>query len=153
MQTNIICVGKLKETYFINTQKEYEKRLSKFTSLNIIEVNDEKIQDKPTNTQIEIVKNKEGEKILKNIQKGFTIFPLSKDGKSYDSHNFSKVISNNAKCTFIIGGSVGLSNNILSHGHNISFSTLTFPHQLMRIILLEQIFRSYKIINNEPYHK
>jgi 23S rRNA (pseudouridine1915-N3)-methyltransferase len=153
MQTTIICIGKLKEQYLQQAQAEYTKRLGKFTYLNIIEQPDEKIPDNPSQSQIEIVKNKEADKIIKKIQKGHKVIPLAPLGKKYTSEGFAKLLNDNPRATFVIGGSVGLANSVLDLGQTVSFSDMTFPHQLMRVILLEQIYRGYKIINNEPYHK
>ena len=153
MQTSIICIGKLKEQYLQQAQAEYVKRLGKFTFINIIEQPDEKIPDNPSNAQIEIVKDKEAEKIIKKIQKGHTVIPLAPLGKKYDSVGFAKLLDSNPRCTFVIGGSVGLGNEVLALGQAVSFSDMTFPHQLMRIILLEQVYRGFKINANEPYHK
>ncbi|MCM1370735.1 MAG: 23S rRNA (pseudouridine(1915)-N(3))-methyltransferase RlmH [Clostridium sp.] len=144
----IICVGKIKEKFYRDAIDEYTKRLSKYTKLEIIEVNDEEINSL----------EKEKENILKVINKKDYIITLEIEGTMLNSIDFSKKIQNtlsiNPNITFIIGGSNGLHHEIKDiSNYKISFSLLTFPHQLFRVILLEQIYRSYKIINNETYHK
>lgn len=155
MKTEVICLGKLKEQYLKDTVNEYEKRLGRYTKLTIKELTDEKTTANPNQSEIEIVKAKEGERVLSKLLhlKGYTVFPLAQDGKALTSRGFANLIDENPRCVFIIGGSHGLSSAVLSVGNPISFSPMTFPHQMMRVILLEQIYRSYKILNNEPYHK
>ena len=148
----ILCVGKIKENFFKEAILEYQKRLSKYTKLEIIEVEDIFEQN------IENIKRKEAELLLKNINEKDFVITLEINGKELDSIELSKKIENilmiNSNITFIIGGSYGLDNIIKNRSNlALSFSKLTFPHQLFRIILLEQIYRSYKIINNESYHK
>lgn len=148
----ILCVGKIKEQFFKEAVLEYQKRLSKYTKLEIIEVEDIFEQN------IENIKRKEAELLLKNINEKDFVITLEINGKELDSLELSKKIENilmiNSNITFIIGGSYGLDNIIKNRSNfALSFSKLTFPHQLFRIILLEQIYRSYKIINNESYHK
>ena len=147
----IICVGKIKEKYFIDAVNEYKKRLSKYTKLEIIELNDESLDIKTT------IK-KESDNILKNIHLDDYNIALTIEGEELDSVSLSKKINNilinNSNITFIIGGSYGLSDEIKGLcNYQLSFSKLTFPHQLFRVILLEQIYRSFKILNNESYHK
>lgn len=148
----IISVGKIKEEFYRDAVQEYIKRLSKYTEVSIIEVEDEKTTDK-------IVALREEEKrILKHINPKDYIISLAIEGKELDSVELAKKIDNiynsYSNITFIIGGSVGLSDEIKSKSNMLlSFSKLTFPHQLFRIILLEQIYRAYKINNNEEYHK
>ena len=148
----IITVGKIKEEFYREAVQEYIKRLSKYTEVSIIEVEDEKTTDK-------IVALREEEKrIIKYINPKDYIISLAIEGKEFDSVELAKKIDNiynsYSNITFIIGGSVGLSDEIKSKSNMLlSFSKLTFPHQLFRIILLEQIYRSYKINNNEEYHK
>lgn len=155
---NVICVGKIKETFFKDAIHEYFKRLSRFCSLSITELPDEKIPDK-TNDKIDSsIKEKEGFNILSHIKKDSYVFALDLNGKKYDSIDFSKKIENlclfNSSITFIIGGSLGLSSQVLSSCNElVCFSNMTFPHQLIRIFLLEQLYRSFKIINKETYHK
>ena len=148
----ILCVGKIKETYFKDAIEEYKKRLSKYTKLEIIEVKDSKIDDKT------VALREEEQELLKLINKDDYIISLAIEGKEYDSLEFSKKLFQKMEITknivFIIGGSYGLTPTIkLLSNELISFSKLTFPHQLFRVILLEQIYRSHRIANNETYHK
>ncbi|MBR1937233.1 MAG: 23S rRNA (pseudouridine(1915)-N(3))-methyltransferase RlmH [Bacilli bacterium] len=148
----IITVGHIKEKYLQDAIEEYKKRISKYTKLEIMEIKDEGIVEK------EKALNIEGEKILHYIQEKDYVITLEIDGKEYNSEEFSKKIDSiqieHSNITFIIGGSFGLSNKVKERSNlAISFSKMTFPHQLFRVILLEQIYRSYKIINNESYHK
>ncbi len=145
----IVCVGKIKEKFYRDAVDEYRKRLSKFIKLEIIEVNDE-----PS----EIALKKEEVNILKHIKSTDYVITLEIDGNSLSSYEFSKKLDNtlmiNSNIVFVIGGSYGLGENIKSRSnYKLSFSKLTFPHQLFRVILLEQIYRCFKIINNESYHK
>ena len=146
----IICIGNLKEKYLQEAQKEYQKRLSKYTKLEIIELKDEKDDNNPL--------KKEKENILKHITNKDNVVILDIKGKEYTSEELSnfinKELTNSSNITFIIGSSNGLDEEIKSlTNKKVSFSQLTFPHQLFRIILLEQIYRSFKILNNETYHK
>ena len=159
MNITVICVGKIKEKFYREAVCEYSKRLSKFCKLNIIEVDDEEAGQNLSPVQESNIKDKEGERILKKIPTNSYVFTLEIEGKKYDSVSFSKnlndlCIKGQSSICFIIGGSLGLSDKIkdLSNA-KLSFSDMTFPHQLMRVILLEQIYRAFKIINNEPYHK
>ena len=145
----IICVGKIKETYFKDALKEYEKRLSKYTKLEIIELPDYSYDEKK-----EVVE--EGKNILNKISEKDFVVTLEINGKNLSSEELSDFINKNISrnITFVIGGSNGLSAPVLDRSdYRLSFSKLTFPHQLFRVILLEQIYRSFKIINNEAYHK
>lgn len=148
----IICVGKIKEKYLKDAALEYVKRLSKYTKLEIVELLDEGIDDKK---QVLI---KEKEKILKSIDLKSYVILLDREGSEISSVDLSKKIDNSItyhnSITFIIGGSYGVDEEIKNISNEIiSFSKLTFPHQLFRVLLLEQIYRSFKIINNETYHK
>ena len=148
----IICLGKIKETYFTEAIKEYQKRLSKYTKLEIIELKDEQDND------IKTALTKEKDQILSHISPKDNLILLDSKGKEYNSLEFSKMINNELtyhnNITFLIGSSNGFSEEIKNlTSKKISFSHLTFPHQLFRIILLEQIYRSFKILNNESYHK
>ena len=148
----IICVGKIKEKYLKDAIDEYTKRISKYTSLEIVEIQDEGLVEE------KVAMKKEGEEILKRINRKDYIICLDIDGEVIDSINFSKKIDNiylnYSNITFIIGGSYGLSENIKNKAnYHLSFSKMTFPHQLFRVLLLEQIYRAYKINNNESYHK
>ena len=159
MNVKILCVGKIKEKFFKDAISEYSKRLSKYCSLEIIEVADEKTSENASDVEIALVKDKEGERILKAIKDKDFVIALAILGKQMDSVAFSKYIENltiscHSSIVFVIGGSLGLSDSVLSRSDfKISFSEMTFPHQLMRVILLEQIYRGMRIINNEPYHK
>ena len=155
---NIICVGKLKEKFFKDAIDEYSKRLSKYCKLNIIELPDEKIPEK-TNPNIENeIKTKECNNIINHIKKDSYVISLDLTGKQLSSEEFSKNIENismqSSQITFIIGGSLGLTDKVLSMSNQkICFSKMTFPHQLIRVFLLEQIFRAFKISNGETYHR
>ncbi len=158
MKISIICVGKIKEKFFNLAIDEYLKRLSKYAKINIIEVLDEKAPENISLAEEEIIKQKEANKILKNIKDEFVV-ALCIDGKQLDSIEFSNFIQKNmnngiSHILFIIGGSLGLHSSVLERANfKISFSKMTFPHQLMRVILLEQIYRAERILKNEPYHK
>ena len=155
---NIICVGKLKEKYLKDAIDEYSKRLSKYCKLNIIEVKDEIIPDTLNEKLTENIKSTEGIKILNNIKNSY-IISLDLKGKEYTSEELSHkleniVLNSNSIITFIIGGSLGLSKEVLDKSNElVCFSKLTFPHHLIRVFLLEQIYRAFKIQNNETYHK
>lgn len=154
---NIICVGKIKEGYLKDAINEYSKRLSKYCKLNIIELNDEPIPATLNAKITENIKNAEGTKILSQIKNSYVI-TLDLKGKEYSSEEFSNKLENlyfnNSSITFIIGGSLGISSEVLKNSNElISFSKMTFPHQLIRVFLLEQIYRTFKIQNNETYHK
>jgi 23S rRNA (pseudouridine1915-N3)-methyltransferase len=154
----IICVGKLKEQYLLDMENEYLKRLSKYCSVNIVEVKDGKIPDHSSLKEDESVKDKEFAGILKNISLSDYVILLDLNGNEYDSLELSShlhgVFDNKTNITFIIGGSLGFSKEIEKYAkEKIKLSRLTFTHQMTRIILLEQIYRSFKIINNETYHK
>lgn len=159
MNITIICVGKLKEKYLINGINEYSKRLSRYCKLNIIEIQDEKAPENISQKEIEQIKDTEGNKILRYIKEDMYVIALDIQGKMLTSEELSKHVSKlgvqgKSNIVFVIGGSVGLSKKILERAnYKLSFSKMTFPHQLMRLILLEQIYRSFKIIKGEPYHK
>lgn len=148
----IICVGKMKEKFFKEALEEYQKRLSKYTKISIIEVEDINLNNE------ELIKQKEKELILKHVDKKDYVITLEIEGKQLSSIDLSNKIQEleiiNPNITFIIGGSYGLDDEIKKISNfKLSFSKLTFPHQLFRVILLEQIYRAYKIKNNESYHK
>ena len=148
----IICVGKIKEKYMRDAIKEYSKRISKYSKLNIIEVND---FDKGTVFEI---MNKEGNDILRHIKDRDYVITMEIEGNRLSSLEFAKkidnVFNNYSNIVFVIGGSYGLSNLVKNRSNfRLSFSDLTFPHQLFRVMLLEQIYRVFKINNNETYHK
>lgn len=159
MKITIVCVGKIKEKFYTDAVLEYKKRLSRYCSLEIVEVSDEKTREEAGENEIALVKNREGERILKRIRDDGYVIALAIDGRQMDSYAFSKQIEQlgihgTSHIYFVIGGSLGLSDAVLGRADEaISFSMMTFPHQLMRVILLEQIYRSYRIMNHEPYHK
>ena len=158
MKITIICVGKIKEKFYGQAIEEYAKRLSRYISLEIVEVADEKAPQTLSPAEEEIVKNKEGERILSKLKDGYNV-ALAIEGKSFASEGFADLIAKKSiegvsHINFIIGGSLGLSPEVMKRADlSLSFSEMTFPHQLMRVILLEQIYRAFRIINNEPYHK
>lgn len=159
MKINIITVGKIKEQYLKDAIAEYSKRLSKFTKLSIIEVSDEKTTEGASVTENNMVMNKEGERIKSYISDSDYVICLCIEGKKLSSEGFADKLSDiflkgNSTVSFVIGGSLGICEELKNRADfKLSFSDMTFPHQLMRVILLEQIYRSFKIINNEPYHK
>ncbi len=159
MKITIVCVGKIKEKFYRDALVEYTKRLSRYCSLSITEVADEKTKEQASDVECAIIKDREGERILKSIREDGYVIALAIDGKNLDSVELSKKIENLAltgksNLYFVIGGSLGLSDEVMKRAdYKLSFSRMTFPHQLMRVILLEQIYRSYRIINHEPYHK
>lgn len=158
MNVTLICVGKLKEKFFSDAVSEYQKRLRKFCNFKIIELPDEKTNALNDTGKNDLVKEKEGKRILEKIPEGAFVYALAIDGKQYDSEDFSALIEKNmmygSNFVWIIGGSLGLSDEVLKRAdEKISFSKLTFPHQLMRVIFSEQLYRAFKIMHNEPYHK
>lgn len=159
LHINIICVGKIKETFFKDAIEEYSKRLSKYCILDITELPDEKIPNNASEKEILNIKEKEGQSIMNCLKKDSYIICMDLKGKQYSSEEFSEKINNisincKSNISFIIGGSLGISQNVLNHSDQlISFSKMTFPHQLFRVLLLEQIYRAFKILNNETYHK
>ena len=159
MKITLITVGKIKEKYLKDAISEYSKRLSKYCRLEIIEVADEKTPDHASETVEAAIRDKEGERILKNIRDDMYVITLEIAGKMLTSEELADKIDilgiqGKSSIAFVIGGSLGLGNNVLERSeYALSFSKMTFPHQLMRVILLEQIYRSYRIINGEPYHK
>ncbi|MDE5994116.1 MAG: 23S rRNA (pseudouridine(1915)-N(3))-methyltransferase RlmH [Oscillospiraceae bacterium] len=159
MKITIICVGKLKESFYREAAAEYIKRLSKYCRIEIIEVQDEKTPDHGAPALEEQIKEKAASRILKHIKEDAFIYSLEINGYQPDSVELSEQINELAirgqsHIQFIIGGSLGLHESVSKAAHKaVSFSKMTFPHQLMRIILLEQIYRSYRIIMGEPYHK
>ena len=155
---NIICIGKIKESFFKDAINEYSKRLSKYCKLNIIELPDEKIPDKINQSIIDNIKEKECNNIISHIPKDTYLICLDLKGKELSSEEFSKELDTlslmTSSITFVIGGSLGITTKLLSLSKkSICFSKMTFPHQLIRVFLLEQIFRSFKISNNETYHR
>ena len=159
MRITVIAVGKLKEKFFQEAVSEYAKRLGRYCRLEIIQVADEKTPDGAGSVLEEQIKAKEGERILSHVREGGVLIALAVEGDMLDSLKLARKIENwgisgNSDLIFIIGGSLGLSAAVLKRADILlSFSRMTFPHQLMRMILLEQIYRSFRIINREPYHK
>ena len=159
MKIDILCVGKIKEKFYRDAIDEYAKRLSKYCKFEIIEVDDEKTPDKASDVMEEQIKLKEAQRILTKIKEDSCVITLEILGKKWDSPGFAKMIEQigvggKSHIQFVIGGSLGLHETITKRADkHISFSDMTFPHQLMRVILCEQIYRGYRIINNEPYHK
>ncbi|MCI5740629.1 MAG: 23S rRNA (pseudouridine(1915)-N(3))-methyltransferase RlmH [Lachnospiraceae bacterium] len=159
MKITILCVGKVKEKFYRDAIGEYQKRLSRYCKLEIVEVTDEKTPDGASETVENQIKEKEGNRILSKIREEDYVIALAIDGKMQDSVELSKNIQQlgvrgKSSIVFVIGGSLGLSKAVLKRANEkLSFSKMTFPHQLMRVILLEQVYRSYRIMNGEPYHK
>lgn len=159
MKIKIVSVGKIKEKYLLSGIKEYIKRLFLFTKIELIEVDDEKIPDKASASQEEQIKIKEGQRILDKIKDDEYMILLDLHGKELDSVQLSKHIENcmvngNSVITFVIGGSLGLSDDVIKRSQfRLCFSKLTFTHQMIKLFLLEQIYRSFKIMNNQTYHK
>jgi 23S rRNA (pseudouridine1915-N3)-methyltransferase len=159
MQLTILTVGRLKEKYWLEAQQEYLKRLSPFAKIKVVEVADESTPEGASPAQEEKIKNLEGNRISKHIQQGNYLIALDRLGLAMDSEEFAASLAElglqgKSQVTLIIGGSLGLAESILKSADlRLSFSRLTFPHQLMRVILLEQIYRLFKINRGEPYHK
>ena len=159
MNITFVTVGKIKEKYFRDAIAEYQKRLSKYCKLDIIEVADEKTPDRASEVLEDQIKQKEAERILKNIKENAYCIALTIDGKKRDSVNLAEHmeqlgLSGKSNLVFVIGGSLGLHDSVIKRAdEELSFSDMTFPHQLMRVILIEQIYRCYRIINGQKYHK
>jgi 23S rRNA (pseudouridine1915-N3)-methyltransferase len=159
MNITIITVGKLKERYFKEAVEEYSTRLSKYCKLDIVEVPDEKAPEDLSRAQELMVIQKEGQGILKHIKEDTFVIALAIQGKQLSSEDLAGFINDlgirgRSSIAFVIGGSLGLSDEVLKRADfKLSFSPMTFPHQLMRVILLEQVYRGFRIIKGEPYHK
>lgn len=159
MRITVIAVGKIKEKYFTDAVAEYAKRLSRYGKLEIVEVADEKTPDGASPAEEMQIKEKEGDRILKAIRDGSYVVALAIEGKKLTSEKLADFIEKRgvegeSHLTFVIGGSLGLDKRVLARANYLlSFSDMTFPHQLMRVILLEQVYRSFRIIHHEPYHK
>lgn len=159
MKITIITVGKIKEKYLRDAIAEYSKRLSKYCKMEIIEVVDEKTPENASETMNETIKSREAERILKYLKDDAYVMTLEIQGKQMTSEELAEKIEKlgiqgTSHLIFVIGGSLGLGKKVLERSdYALSFSKMTFPHQLMRVILLEQIYRSYRIIKKEPYHK
>ena len=159
MKITLIAVGKIKERYFEDAIREYSKRLSRYCRLEIIQVADEKTPDGASEALEEQIKEKEGRRILDQIRGGAYVIALAVEGKQLDSLELAArmerlAVEGKSQLVFLIGGSLGLSKEVMRRADfALSFSAMTFPHQLMRVILLEQIYRSFRIRAGEPYHK
>jgi 23S rRNA (pseudouridine1915-N3)-methyltransferase len=159
MNITIITVGKLKERYFKEAVEEYSTRLSKYCKLDIVEVPDEKAPENLSPAQELIIIQKEGQGILKYVKEDAYVIALAIQGKQLSSEGLADLINDlgikgRSNISFVIGGSLGLSDEVLKRAdYKLSFSLMTFPHQLMRVILLEQVYRGFRIIKGEPYHK
>ncbi|MFA9458328.1 23S rRNA (pseudouridine(1915)-N(3))-methyltransferase RlmH [Halalkalibacter sp. AB-rgal2] len=159
MNISIITVGKLKEKYLKQGIAEYEKRLGAYAKIEIIEVPDEKAPEQLSDTEMQQVKQKEGERILAKLHPDAHVIALAIEGKMLTSEQLAENLDKLAtygksKITFIIGGSLGLSDEVMKRANEaLSFSKMTFPHQLMRLVLVEQVYRAFRIVRGEPYHK
>lgn len=159
MKISIIVVGKIKEKFYKDAIAEYAKRLSRYCKLEILEVEDEKTPDSASDPEEQQIKEKEAERILKHIKEDAFVITLEIAGQMFDSVSFADKfeklgVQGTSHIQFVIGGSLGLHESVCKRSNlAVSFSKMTFPHQLMRVILLEQIYRSYRIIHGEPYHK
>lgn len=159
MKISIVCVGKIKESFYRQAIEEYAKRLSKYCKFEIVEVADEKTPDKASEALEIQIKEKEADRILEKIKEDAYVFTLEIKGKRHTSEGFADCIQKTfvqgkSHLVFVIGGSLGLHEKVLKRSNQaISFSDMTFPHQLMRVILTEQIYRAFRIMNGEPYHK
>ncbi|AIG28887.1 23S rRNA (pseudouridine(1915)-N(3))-methyltransferase RlmH [Brevibacillus laterosporus] len=159
MQITIITVGKLKEKYLKEGIAEYVKRLSAYCKLNVVEVNDEKAPEELSATEMEQVKRKEGERILAHIKQDHYVIALAIEGQMWSSEKLSSemdklALHGRSQVAFVIGGSLGLADEVLKRADaKLSFSKMTLPHQLMRLVLVEQIYRAFRISRGEPYHK
>ena len=159
MNIRILSVGKIKEKYLRDGIAEYTKRLGRYCKVSFSQVSDEKTPDGASEAQEEAIRKIEGERLLKQMKDSDYVIALALDGKMMDSptlasHLEKLVVQGNSTIDFVIGGSLGLSDEVLRRAdEKLCFSLMTFPHQLMQMILLEQIYRSYRIINPEPYHK
>ena len=159
MKIDILAVGKIKEKFYADAVGEYCKRLSRYAKINIIEVKDEKTAESAGARENDLVRAAEAERLARYIDENAVLIPLCIEGDKYSSEEFSSLIAGfenkgRSHIQFVIGGSLGIDVSVKDRGDvKLSFSDMTFPHQLMRVILLEQIYRAYRIKNNEPYHK
>ncbi len=159
MKLRLVTVGKVKEKYLRDAIAEYAKRLSSYCTLEILELPDEKTPDRAPQSVEEKIKETEGQRILSKLPERSYVIALAIEGKELSSTELAEklektMLSGNSDISFVIGGSLGLSPAVLQRSdYQLSFSRMTFPHQLMRVILLEQIYRSFRINANEPYHK
>ncbi|MFT8350468.1 23S rRNA (pseudouridine(1915)-N(3))-methyltransferase RlmH [Clostridium saccharoperbutylacetonicum] len=159
MNITIITVGKIKEKYLRDAIDEYSKRLGRYCKLDIVELADEKTPDNASEKEEEAIKEKEGQGILSKIKDNMFVIAMDLGGKQLTSEEFSSYIDNlgvtgNSNLAFIIGGSLGISKSVIARAnYKLCFSKMTFPHQLFRVMLLEQIYRGFRIMKGEPYHK
>lgn len=159
MNIKIYCIGKIKEQYLKDGIFEYLKRLQPYAKTEIVEVIDSKVCDKPNNSEVEMAKNEEGKRILKLVHQNEYLIGLDLNKKEFTSEEFAsflnkKIVEGGSSLSFVIGGSYGLSDELKNRCNSfVSLSKMTFLHQMTRLILLEQIYRSFKILNNETYHK
>lgn len=159
MKITVLAVGKVKEKFFREALSEYGKRLSRYCRLTIIEVEDEKTEENLSEAQAELIKQKEAKRLLRYLDQDAYCIALAIEGRKMDSVAFSQkldalALSGKSHIMFVIGGSLGLHEQVLAAANEkLSFSDMTFPHQLMRVILLEQIYRGFRIAKHEPYHK
>lgn len=159
MRIRIITVGKFKEAFYRDAMKEYLKRLQKYATVEIVEVADEKTIEQANQAQIDSIKQKEAQRILQQIKENSYVIALEINAKQMASEELAEYIRElgirgKSSIVFIIGGSLGIHDSVLERAdHTLSFSKLTYPHQLMRVILLEQVYRCFRINSNEPYHK
>lgn len=159
LRITVVCVGRIKEKFYVQAVDEYSKRLGRYCRLDVVELQDEKTPDNASEMENSRIKEKEGARILDAVADGSYVIALAIEGRNPDSVELSKMIGKLSvdgvsHITFIIGGSLGLDKKVLERAdYKLSFSKMTFPHQLMRVILLEQIYRGFRIMNNEPYHK
>lgn len=158
MNVTVIAVGKLKESYLRDGCSEYIKRLGAFCKVNVIEIDEERASANPSESEIKNIISKEGQRIIQKLPKGAAVIPLCIEGKEYSSPDFSSLIESismqSSHICFVIGGSFGLSDDVKNMGgYKLSFGKMTLPHQLARMVLLEQIYRAFSISNNSKYHK
>lgn len=159
MSITILAVGKIRESFYKNAIAEYQKRLGRYCHLEIVEVADEPAPERISAVQADAIKQKEAERILRRLRDNSFVITLEIEGKKYNSEEFAKklealALAGKSQLVFVIGGSLGLHSSVSERADlKLSFSDMTFPHQLMRVILTEQIYRAFRIINGEPYHK
>lgn len=159
MHITIVCVGKIKEKFYVQAVEEYAKRLSRYCKLDFVELPDEKTPENAGEQMNAAIKAKEGDRILSSLRDDAYVIALAIEGNMLDSVGFSEkleklAVASVSHIVFVIGGSLGLDTRVLSRAdYKLSFSKMTFPHQLMRVVLLEQIYRAYRIMRGEPYHK
>ncbi|EUJ33753.1 rRNA large subunit methyltransferase [Listeria floridensis FSL S10-1187] len=159
MRIQVISVGKLKEKYLVQGIAEYQKRLGAYAKVEMVEVSDEKAPEVLSEAEMLIVKEKEGQRILAKLTDDTHVIALAIDGKEKSSEEFAEGLDRlmtygKSKVAFVIGGSLGLSNDVLKRAdEKLSFGRMTLPHQLMRLVLMEQVYRAFRIMRGEPYHK